>query len=143
MCFLSPVLSERFVGELNWLKGGGKRAGRVRTPESTPCSCLPCPRNLRKVKSALIWSDGVFARRDTQCPGSDLQLEHRVPPNTAAAAARPERCWRAERPALMHLPLGLLFALKVYPMLGQGWGPVRSRRKYSFCCTPLSKRLCR
>lgn len=58
-----------------------------------------------------------------------LQLERRLLPKTTAASVHPECRWRAEWSALLHLSLGLPLALKVYPTLGPGWGPVRSRRK--------------
>lgn len=78
----SRLLSEGFVGELNWLEDGGERAGRVRAPGSKPCNCSPrC---------------GAMAR--LQYPGSDLQPEHWVPSETAAAP--------------MSLPLGLPRGLK-------------------------------
>lgn len=128
-----PVLLERFVGELKCPEGGGKTSGRVCTPKNTPCSCIPHPCNLRKVKITQIWRDGVFARRNMWYPGLDLlQLEHQTPPK--AASVCPERCRHTEHLALTHLPLRLLF---------KGLSLCKSRKKYGFYCTPVSKRLCR
>lgn len=128
-----PVLLERFAGELNWLKGGGKRSGRVRTHQSTPCSCLPLSLQPQKGKNqprfgAVMYVPGRMCSSQGRIL-QHLQLERRLLPKTTAASVHPECRWRAEWSALLHLSLGLPLALKVYPTLGPGWGPVRSRRK--------------